>query len=102
MANSIVVDGVTYVPAVSTGEIKICVLERGFVYVGRVSIDSGEITITNARALIQWGTTGHLGELVRGPLENTKLGNAANVTARLPQLIHTIEVHQDDWDNHVG
>jgi len=100
MAHEIIIDGVKYVPA-EGGEIKIVVLERGFIYVGRFRETEQNIEIIGARSLIRWGTTGHLGSLIEGPSENTKLGDACHVKARVSQLIHTIEVNQDAWNKHI-
>lgn len=98
----IVVDGIEYRPVEEFGDIKIVVIERGFVYVGRVTTDIGDdITISGARSLIRWGSSQHLGELVRGPLENTRLGAACTVQVRRNQIIHMIEVDQDGWKQHV-
>ena len=97
----IVVDGVTYVRADDQGEIKIVVIERGFVYVGRVQFGEDEITIHSARSLIRWGSSQHLGELVNGPLPETKLGAPCTVQVRESQVIHKIEVSQDGWKSHI-
>ena len=108
MINSIVVDGVRYVPETSTGDIKILVMERGFVYVGRATqgpepgTDVTLVTVRGARALIRWGTTEHLGQLVEGPLENTKLGASCIVRCLRSQVLHQIEVNQDAWSKHIG
>ena len=102
---TIVVDGITYVPADQSGEIKIVVIERGFVYVGRVQQGecNGErgMQICSARSLIRWGSSQHLGELVNGPLENTQLGAPCTVRVHESQIIHTIEVNQDAWKSHI-
>lgn len=98
----VMVDGEKYVRAVDCGEIKIVVFERGFVYVGRYHQDGDEVAIFNARSVIRWGTTGHLGQLAHGPQVNTKLGECCTVRARASQVIHTIEVSQDDWNKHIG
>lgn len=97
---TIIVDGKKFVEEYN-GPIKIVVLERGFVYVGRVEMNDTEITIYNARSLIQWGTTNHLGELVNGPTPKTKLGNSCNVRSFIQQVIHTIEVNQDAWYKYI-
>lgn len=98
-----VIDGVTFVPREQGNEpIKIVVLERGFVYVGCVHPEDDGLVIHNARSLIRWGTTKHLGELVNGPLANTKLGDRCTVRARYQQVIHTIEVSQHAWNTHVN
>ena len=109
------INGTDYVPKslllqlqknpISTGPIKIVVLERGFIYVGKYEEEGGEsdtCTITNARSLIQWGTTGHLGELVNGPTAKTKLGDPCIVKSRLNQVLYTIEVDQNAWIKHIG
>ena len=95
--DTVIVNGIEYVRKDTAGEIKIVVLDRGFVYVGRYSEDGDKITISDARCLVRWGTTKHLGELANGPLANTKLGDPCTVRARISQVIHTIEVNQNDW-----
>ena len=103
MAKEIVVDGVVYVPKEPpSGEIKIVVLERGFVYVGRYSEDGDKVTITGARALIRWGTSKHIAELVNGPLPNTKMGDRCTLTARVSQVVYCVEVDNDKWTTHAG
>jgi hypothetical protein len=100
----IIVDGVKYVPVCESGPIKIVVIERGFVYVGRVEVgcDTGDVTIRGARSLIRWGSSQHLGELVNGPLENTKLGAPCTVLVRGAQVVHMIEVNNDGWNEHIN
>lgn len=99
----VTIDGQRYVLACDSGPIKIVVLERGFVYVGRVSEEGDPvIVIHGARSIIRWGTSQHLGELVNGPLPDTKLGAVCTVQCRINQVIHMIEVHQDGWAKHVG
>jgi hypothetical protein len=99
----ITVDGELYVRACDSGPIKIVVLERGFVYIGRVDQESDPIiTIHSARSIIRWGTTKHLGELVNGPLSNTTLGDPCTVQCRIGQVIHMIEVSQDGWRKHIS
>jgi hypothetical protein len=99
----IMVDGVRYVPAEDlNGKIKIVVLDRGFVYVGRFECEGEQVLISGARSLIRWGTNAHLGQLVNGPLENTKMGDRCCVRAFLDQVKHTIEVNQDAWSKHAG
>jgi len=99
---TIVVDGVKYIPACECGPIKIVVIQRGFIYVGRLEETEDGITIRGARSLIRWGSSQHLGELVNGPLENTKLGASCTVLVRDPQIVHMIEVDQDGWQQHIN
>ncbi len=101
---TITIDDVKYIRADSVpdaakfdGDIKIVVLDRGFVYVGRVQLDADFVTISNARNLRQWGTTKGLGELVAGPLSGTKLDAVGTVKAPLRALISLIDVEQSKW-----
>jgi hypothetical protein len=98
----LLVDGERFVRVSDCGEIKIVVLDRGFVYVGRYHTDGEQATIYGARSLIRWGTTKHLGELVHGPTGGTKLGESCTVQASRSKVVHTIEVEQDAWNKHIG
>ena len=94
----VVIDGERFVRVDDIGSMKIVVLNRGFVYVGRVEEECEPyVTIHGAMAIIKWGTTKHLGELCNGPLPNTKLGDACTVQCHMSQVIHTIEVNENDW-----
>lgn len=98
MTKTVEIDGVEYAPVEVFGDIKIVVMDKGFVYIGHVLIDGDDFEITNARCIIRWGTTEHLGQLVNGPLENTKLGDPCTLRIKKDQC-HTIEVNQDAWNN---
>ena len=95
------IDEVEYVrkdAAVGTvGDIKIVVLDRGFVYVGHVSLCADFVTIQRAQNIRVWGTTKGLGELVNGPTSSTRLDNVGTVKAPLRALISLIDVRQDAW-----
>ena len=75
---TMIIDDVKYIreDAVTTGEIgekRIIVADRGWVFVGDcVDNEDGSVTISNAQNIRRWGTSKGLGELVNGPLENTK------------------------------
>lgn len=79
------------------GDIKIVVLDRGFVYVGRVNVEGDWVNISSAQNIRIWGTTKGLGELRSGPLSGTKLDNVGNVKAPLSALISIIDVEQNKW-----
>ena len=68
----------------------IVVLDRGFVYVGDVTIDGDWLYITNAKNVRSWGTKNGLGELRNGPLESTKLDVVGEVIAPMRALIHLV------------
>ena len=65
------------------GEKRIIVADRGWVFVGDCfDNEDGSVTIHNAKNIRRWGTTKGLGELVNGPLENTKIDNYGTVKTK--------------------
>jgi hypothetical protein len=70
---------------------QIVILDRGFVYVGDVTIAEGWVHIQNAQNVRCWGTTKGLGELAaKGPLKETVLDPSGTVRAPLHALIGLI------------
>lgn len=76
---------------------QIVVLDRGFVYIGDVSIDADGILINGARCIRKWGTKRGLGELRNGPTDKTILDDVGTVRAPVRALIHFIAVDQTKW-----
>ena len=99
--DSIKIDEVEYVRKdtlkATDGDIKIAVLDRGFVYVGHVKFDGDFLILTNAKNIRVWGTTKGLGELVSGPLPSTKLDAVGTVRVPMRALISIIDVEQAKW-----
>ena len=99
--NTLRINDVDYVRADSIneeeGDIKIVVLDRGFVYVGHVSFDGDFVVVHDARNIRCWGTTKGLGELVTGPLQKTIIDAVGVVKAPLRALISIIDVDQSKW-----
>ena len=75
----------------------IVVLDRGFVYVGDVTIEGDWCCITNAHNIRYWGTKKGLGELVNGPLKETKLDSVGSLRSPLRSVISIIGVDNDKW-----
>ena len=75
--NEIVIDGTTYVPKGAEkefdGDIKIVVLQRGWVYIGRFERNGNDCKLHNSYNIRAWGTTKGLTELVNGPTKGTVL-----------------------------
>jgi hypothetical protein len=101
---SIKIDDVEYIRADKIdeakkyeGDIKIVVLDRGFVYVGNVEETEEFVVIRNASNIRIWGTSKGLGELVNGPLTSTKLDKVGTVRAPNRALISLIDVDQSKW-----
>ncbi len=77
---------------------QIVVLDRGFVYVGDVTIDGDWCLISNAQNVRRWGTSKGLGELAAsGPLKATVLDPAGTVRAPMRALIAMLACEAGKW-----
>lgn len=79
------------------GDIKIVIVDRGFVYIGRIKKEGDFQVLRDANNIRVWGTTRGLGELVSGPLSKTVLDPVG--TIRIPDraVISIIDVEQGKW-----
>jgi hypothetical protein len=75
----------------------IVVLDRGFVYIGKVTIENDWCVIESAKNIRVWGTTNGLGELVKGPTKTTKLDVVGTLRAPMRAVISVIDVEADKW-----
>jgi len=78
--NEATINGVVYVRKDSVsekeiqGDIKIVILQRGWVMVGRFERNGSDCKLHNASVIRSWGTTKGLGEIAKGgPTSVTKL-----------------------------
>lgn len=93
------IDDVEYVrKTAAPGDMKIVVLDRGFVYIGRVEIRDDFVHIREAQNIRKWGTTRGLGELVNGPTASTALDPVGVVIAPVRALISLIDVDESKWN----
>lgn len=78
--------------------LQIVIMDRGFVFVGDVSIDGEWVVISNAKNVRRWGTTKGLGQLaVEGPQPETKLDMGGTVKAPLRSLVGLIKCEASSW-----
>ncbi len=82
--------------------IRIIVLDRGYVFVGRCPDPEScglWLTVTDARCIRGWGTTEGLGELCSGPTTATRLdAKVASMTFPVRALLFTFNhVDQKSW-----
>jgi hypothetical protein len=101
---TISIDDVEYIRADSvttkpdpTGEVRIVVLQRGWVVIGYYTEDGDEVTVEQASVIRVWGTTKGLGELVDGPTKNTVLDYAGVVRAHRGAVVLTIDADDYAW-----
>jgi len=85
----------------SDTEIKIIILDRGFVYVGKPEQQPGIWLIKQARCVRQWGTTKGLAELVNGPTNKTVLDGSMTVHVPDRAVLQMIDVDQGSWNKHI-
>lgn len=77
---------------------KIVVLDRGFVYVGRVTLSEDWCVIEGAKNVRYWGTTRGLGQLaLEGPTSSTKLDAVGVVRAPMRAVISLIDTEDRLW-----
>lgn len=100
------VNGVTYVkkdsvalPKEFDGDIKIVVLQRGWVYIGRFERNGNDCKLHNAYNIRVWGTTKGLPELVNGATKDTKLDKCEGIVEfDWLTTVHTITCNKDAWN----
>ena len=100
--DELTIDGTVYVPKTTTqnfkGPIKIVVLQRGWVFIGRYS-EKGDLRIlNNAYGIQTWGTTKGLPELVNGATSSTKLNKCdGEISFHKLSELFTIDVNESSW-----
>lgn len=81
-------------------DIRIVILHRGFVYVGRFRQDDSKCALQNAYNVRRWGTSEGLGQLAfQGPLQNTQLDACGTVRFHELAVIATIDCDVEKWDH---
>ena len=78
--------------------LNIVILDRGFVYVGDVTVSEGWLVISDARNIRRWGTTQGLGELaLNGPQPETKLDMGGTIKAPMHAVIGLLKCEVSKW-----
>ena len=81
-----------------SSEIRIVVLQRGWVYIGRFSRTENLCQLHNAYNIRTWGTTKGLQELVNGATSKTILDKCDGVVEfDWLTVVHTISVNVESW-----
>lgn len=93
------IDGVIYVPKDSfQGDIKIVILQRGWVYIGKFERTGNDCKLFNSSCIRIWGTTKGLQELVNGATSTTVLDKCDGVVEfDWLTVVHTISVNAEKW-----
>lgn len=100
---SVIIDEIKYVPETSVvpegSAMRICMLARGNVLIGRLEKDGDERRLHNASVIRRWGTTAGLGQLAQnGPTSDTILDPCNGVVEwHVSAQIMTISVNESAW-----
>lgn len=79
--------------------VKIVILQRGWVFVGRFKKSGSDCVLENALCIRQWGTTKGLGELVNGPTSKTVLDDSGTVRFNELTVIAMVDCNESGWKN---
>ena len=79
-------------------DIKIVILQRGWVYIGKLSTEGDMFTLEDAYNIRRWGTTSGLGQLaLEGKQEETQLDKTGKVTFHILTSVAIIDCNQEIW-----
>lgn len=97
------VDGEVYIKedsqAPKNSNIKIVVLQRGWVFIGRWSQSGDMCSLDDAYVIRTWGTTKGLGELaLEGKQSNTKLDVAGHIEFHILTVVAILNCNDKKWD----
>lgn len=103
--NELTINGIEYIRKDSIteqkqydGDIKIVVLQRGWVYIGRFERIGNDCKLHNAFNIRTWGTTKGLPELVNGATKDTKLDKCEGIVEfDWLTVVCTITVNKSKW-----
>lgn len=97
---TIVVDGVEYAPLTIEGDVKIVILQRGWILVGKFERKGSDCKLYNASVIRNWGTTKGLGEIAeKGPTSTTKLDPCYGIVEfDYLTVVATIAVNEKKWE----
>ena len=104
--DELVIEGVTYVPKDSVqkdfqGDLKIVILQRGWVMVGKLERSGSDCKLHNASVIRVWGTTKGLGQLAsEGVQPNTKLDRCGRVECYYLTVVAAINCNPNKWKNY--
>ena len=78
-------------------DVRIVILQRGWVFVGVFSQEGSKCSLDNGFNIRIWGTSKGLGELVNGPLSNTKCDPIPHIEFHELTIVATLKVNASKW-----
>lgn len=84
------------------GEVKIAVLQRGWVFVGRYFKEGTACRLENSFVIRNWGTTQGLGEIAsKGPTDATKLDSSGTVSFNELTIVVLLDCEEKAWKSKI-
>ena len=99
-AITLTIDGAIYrrEPSPDETPIRIVILQRGWVMVGRWAQDGENCTLTDASVIRVWGTKKGLGEIAAGgPTNDTILDPAGTVRFHILAVVASLDCEEAKW-----
>ena len=99
----VIIDEIEYVANEQKGNVKIVILQRGWVMVGRFERNGSDCKLNNASVIRSWGTTNGLGEIAKnGPNFNTKLDKTNGlVEFDYLTVVASISCEEKSWEKYL-
>lgn len=83
--------------------IRIAILQRGWVCVGRYFKCGNEVALKNASVVRAWGTTKGIGEIaIAGPMAGTRLDPAGTVRFNALAEVASVQCDESKWKSYVS
>ena len=98
---NLTINGIEYSPVNTSNDIRIVILQRGWVMVGRYLRNGDNCQLSQAAVIRNWGTTKGLGEIVsEGPKKDTKIDPTNGIVEfHRATEVATISCVEEKWAN---
>lgn len=100
----VIIDDTEYVAASENAgsDVRICILQRGWVMVGKYSKKDSQVILDGGSVIRTWGTTKGLGEIAfGGPTKDTKLDSIPQTQWHELTEIATLKCNAEKWKDYV-
>lgn len=98
MSKSVTIDGIEYVQRAAPGTLRIVILQRGWIVVGRVRQDGTTVIVEDASVIRVWGTTRGLGQIAAdGPTSSTILDACGTVRVHELAVVAQMDCVAAKW-----
>jgi hypothetical protein len=82
-------------------KVQIVIAPRGWVFIGYTYETDKHLVIERANVIRVWGTTKGIGELIAGPLKDTKLDPCGTTRIPLGAVLAQIDAEESKWQSKI-